>query len=183
MTPHISHFNTYPHYQTCMHTKTCPLCCFPVLLECPRPLTVFEPWPCHIRMGPRGKRGDSRGFDFTWRRSCKARSADKSPSCGGCLWVRVGHGSPSHPNPPSVSCLLLFLSSIHLSFQKRGRSEGNNGLVLPPLSSRQWGCIQNRGHGEPKGILLLLILFSSSQCFHLPLPILTLHPQPHPPSH
>lgn len=133
--------------------------------------------------GSRGEEGDSRGFDFTWRRSCKARSADKSPGCGGCLWVRVGHGSPSQPNPPSVSCLLLFLSSIHLSFEKRGRSERNNGLVLPPLSSQQWGCIQNRGHGEPKGILLLLSLFSSSQCFHLPLPILTLRPPPHPPSH
>lgn len=99
----------------------------------------------------RGGRGDSRGFDFTWRRSRRARSSDKSPGCGGCLQVRVGHGSAPHPNPLSVSCLLLFLSSIHLSFLWRGRSERNNGLLLPPLSSQQWGCILNRGHGEPRG--------------------------------
>ena len=100
------------------------------------------------------------GFDFTWRRSPRARSWDKSPGCSRCLWVGVGHGSAPHSNPLSVSRLLLFLSSIHLAFQWRGRSARNNGLLLPPLSSRQWECILNRGHGEPRGFLSLLSLFS-----------------------
>lgn len=60
------------------------------------------------------------GFDFTWRRSRKAPSSDKSPSCGECPWVTVGHGSASHPLPPFSVCLLhLFLSSIHLSFHRK----------------------------------------------------------------
>lgn len=74
------------------------------------------------------------------------------------LWLwRVSAGrdgsrvSPCTLTPFSVSRLLLFLSSIHLAIQWRGRSVRNNGLLLPPLSSQQWGCILNRGHGEPKG--------------------------------
>lgn len=75
----------------------------------------------------------------------------KAPVVAGVCGSRWVTGRPSTPNPPSVSCLLLFLSSIHLSFQWRGRSERNNGLLLPPLSSQQWVCILNRGHGEPRG--------------------------------
>lgn len=75
----------------------------------------------------------------------------KAPVVAGVCGSRWVTGRPRTPNPPSASCLLLFLSSIHLSFQWRGRSERNNGLLLPPLSSRQWVCILNRGHGKPRG--------------------------------
>lgn len=124
-------------------------------------LTAPGPWQC---LNPDlvtsewvwGGRGGFWGFDFTWRRSHRAQPPNKSNGCGGCLWVRVGHRSAPHPNLLSVASLLLFLSSIYLSFQWRGRAKRNNGLLLPPLSSQQRGCILNRGHNEPKAYLPLL---------------------------
>lgn len=98
-------------------------------------------------------------MDFTWRRSEGAQSTYKSSGCSRCLWVRVGHGSAPQSNPLSAPRPPLFLSSIHLLFQWRRRSERNNGLFLPPLSSQQWECILNRGHSEPRGSSYYLAYF------------------------
>lgn len=110
--------------------------------------------------GEGGGGGESRGFLHGGGRG-GLNPKTKAPVVAGVCGSRWVTGRPRTPNPPSVSCLLLFLSSIHLSFQWRGRSKRNNGLLLPPLSSQQWVCILNRGHGEPRGFLSLFHAFTS----------------------
>lgn len=90
--------------------------------------------------------------------SRKARSSDKSPSCGGCLQVKVGHGSTSHPNPLSISRLLLF----HLSLFSMGRKireeqwPSSAPTIIPTV-----GMHTEQGPLRAKGFLLLPSLFSS----------------------
>lgn len=110
---HISaYWGTHTPIHARSHTKTYPLCRFPVLSDCLRPLTVFEPWPCHIRVGPKGKRG-IHGVSIL-HGGCRGKldPQTKAPVVAGVYGSKWVMGQP---HTLTLFLSLAFFSSISLS--------------------------------------------------------------------
>lgn len=109
-----------------------------------------------------------RGFGFTRRRSPRAPSSDKSPSCGECLRVRGGHGSAPHPDPSFYlwpSSLPLFHPSRSL-FNRKEDPRGTMAFFTPTIIPTV-GMHTEQGPRQTKGFLMPLSLLSPP--LHLPL--------------